>query len=245
MAFFPKKAFVLAAGKGERMRPLTDNCPKPLLLVDERTMLDRALDALEQAGVEEVVVNTHYLGRMIADHLETRKTPKITVVHEDKLLDTGGGVRNVIEFFGDEPFYVLNADILWTDGVEPALTRMAKMWDDNKMDLLLLMQDLGDLPHWKGGGDYYLADGSDRPVFAKRAPSPANYVFTGPRIVHPRLFDGVEKGVFSFLQLFHKAEEAGRLFALRHDGVWYHVGTPEEFERTNKILSAKKIPAVK
>jgi len=238
MSQAPKKAFVLAAGKGERMRPLTDNCPKPLLEVGGASMLDRALDALEAVGVEEVVVNTYYLGHMIEDHLKDRTSPKITISREDTLLDTGGGVKKALEYFGDEPFYVLNADVVWTDGREKTLKALADKWDPSKMDLLLLLHPTENLPAYAGRGDYYLADGTDQPIFAKNTGREANYIFAGPRIVNPALFDGAPEGAFSFLELFHKAEKAGRLYALRHDGEWHHVGTPEALEKTNQILSA-------
>jgi MurNAc alpha-1-phosphate uridylyltransferase len=238
----PKKAFVLAAGRGERMRPLTDTCPKPLLNVGGMSMLDRALDALAAAGVEEAIVNVCYLGEMIAEHLKKReaagKAPRITISREDEMLDTGGGVKKALAFFGDEPFYVLNADVVWTDGAESTLSAMARAWDAARMDLLLLLHTTTDLPGYAGRGDYYLAEGSDQPVFGKKADAPANFIFAGPRIVHPRLFKDAPEGAFSFLQLFHKAEAAGRLFAHRHDGDWHHVGTPEALEKTNQILSA-------
>lgn len=240
MAAAPKKAFVLAAGLGERMRPLTDNCPKPLLYVGGSTMLGRTLDALSEAGVEEVVVNVHYLPQMIEEHLKNRRAPKITFSREEKLLDTGGGVKKMLEFFGSEPFYVLNADVLWTDGpAGTTLRQMAAKWDPATMDILFLLHTTADLPHYAGKGDYYLADGSDKPVFRERSDKQANYIFAGPRIVHPRLFDGAPDGAFSFLALFHKAEAAGRLFAHRHDGEWHHVGTPEAFEETNRLLQAQ------
>lgn len=245
----PKKAFVLAAGRGERMRPLTDTCPKPLLEVGGVSMLDRALDALVAAGVEDVVVNTCYLGEKIADHLKARqaagKAPRITRSHEDEMLDTGGGVKKVIDFFGDEPFYVLNADVVWTDGAKPTLSAMAEAWDSDKMDVMLLLHTTTDLPSYAGRGDYYLADDSNQPVFGKNAPAPANFIFAGPRIAHPRIFKDAPAGAFSFLQLFHKAEAAGRLFAHRHDGEWHHVGNPEALEKTNQILSQKKSAADK
>lgn len=236
----PKKAFVLAAGRGERMRPLTDACPKPLLDVAGRSMLDRALDALAAAGVEEAVVNTCYLGSMIEEHLAQRMAagqgPRITISREDVMLDTGGGVKKALAFFGDEPFYVLNADVIWTDGATPTLEQMAQAWDGARMDLLLLLHTTQDLPGYMGRGDYYLADGSSTPVFGKTAAQPANYIFAGPRIVHPRLFKDAPEGAFSFLQLFHKAEAAGRLAAHRHDGGWYHVGNPEALEKTAALL---------
>jgi MurNAc alpha-1-phosphate uridylyltransferase len=237
----PQKAFVLAAGHGQRMRPLTDRCPKPLLYVGERTMLDRALDDLAAVGVEEVVVNLHYLGDMIVEHLKGRTSPRVIFSHEPEKLETGGGVQKGLSHFGDEAFYVLNADVVWTDGEKGrVLQQMADMWDDEKMDLLLLLHPAADVPAYAGKGDYYLAEGTDRPVFKSLAEEPANYIFAGPRIVHPRLFEGVAPGNFSFLQLFHKAEAAGRLYGLRHDGEWYHVGTPEALEDTNRILSARE-----
>jgi MurNAc alpha-1-phosphate uridylyltransferase len=240
MADVPKKAFVLAAGRGERMRPLTDNCPKPLLYVGGRTMLDRALDALEEAGVEEVVVNLYYLGGMIEEHLKTRKSPKITFSHEDELLDTGGGVKKALSFFGKEPFFVLNADVVWTDGVSGStLKDMAATWDASKMDILLLLHTTQDLPAYNGKGDYYLPEGSLQPQFRERAGKPANFIFAGPRIVNPAIFAGAPEGAFSFLELFHKAEAAGRLYAHRHEGDWHHVGTPEALEETNRILAAQ------
>lgn len=239
------KAFVLAAGLGARMRPLTDNCPKPLLYVGGRTMLDRTLDALVAAGVTDVVVNVHYLGEMIEDHLKARKDLNITISREDVLLDTGGGVQKMIEHFKDEPFFVLNADVVWTDGPDkPALTQMAEKWDAGKMDILLLLHTTEDLPAYAGQGDYYLPAGGDQPQFAKsdeylKSGKPdANYIFAGPRIVHPRVFDGVAPGVFSFRDIFLAAEAKGRLYGHVHDGAWHHVGTPEALEKTNQILAA-------
>jgi MurNAc alpha-1-phosphate uridylyltransferase len=244
MSTKPTKAFVPAAGLGERMRPLTDNCPKPLLVIDGKPMLDRILDTLLEAGVTDVVVNTHYLGQMIIDHLKNRKHPRITLSPETELLDTGGSVKKMLNFFGDEPFFVLNADVVWTSGKEPTLKAMADKWDSSKMDLLMLLHPSANVPEYAGAGDYYLADGSDQPIFAKgpdrRTENKPNYIYASAYIVHPRLFEGVTEKKFSGLQLFHKAEKAGRLYSLRHDGEWYHVGTPEAFAETNNILAKKR-----
>jgi MurNAc alpha-1-phosphate uridylyltransferase len=202
-------------------------------------MLDRALDALAAAGVTDVVVNTFYLGHMISDHLAARAAPKIKIVNEHQLLDTGGGVKNALAHFGDDPFFVLNGDVLWTDGPsKPALARLRDAWDGDKMDILLLLHPFKDLPAHAGSGDYFLPDGSMQPRFArhKNAPLTPNMVFAGPRIVHPRLFNAAPDGAFSFLDLFHKAEAAGRLYAVVHDGAWYHVGTPDALRETDAIL---------
>lgn len=228
-----KKAFVLAAGKGLRMRPLTDDRPKPLIEVDGRAMLDRALDDLAAAGVTEVVVNTHYLGDKIEEHLKNRKDMAISISREEELLDTGGGVRRVLDFFGDQPFYVLNADVVWTNGPVNALTRLAQAWDENKMDALLLLcpKDKANDPDLKG--DFAL-DADGRLTSGGR-----DMVFAGPRIVTPRLFDGAPDGAFSFTDLFRKAEKAGRLYGLVHDARWFHVGTPAMLRETNAALKRK------
>lgn len=229
-----KKAFVLAAGKGLRMRPLTDHCPKPLIEVDGSSMLDRALDDLAAAGVTEIVVNTHYLGEKIEDHLKKRKDLAITISREDELLDTGGGVRRVLDFFGNQPFYVLNADVVWTNGPVKALTRLAEAWDENKMDALLLLcpKDKANDPDLKG-------DFSVDPA-GRLSSKGKDMVFAGPRIVTPRLFDNAPEGAFSFTDLFRKAEKAGRLYGMVHDAGWFHVGTPAMLHQTNAALKALK-----
>lgn len=235
-----KRGFVLAAGKGERMRPLTETCPKPLIPVGGRTMLDRALDALQASGVEEVVINTHHLGQMIVDHLKNYRAMKVIFSPEEKLLETGGGIRHALHHFKDEPFFVLNGDAFWREGArQPALSRMAAMWDGGKMDLLLLLHAMKDIPYYDGPADYFLEGKSGQPNFAKgekKYPG-AHHVFGGTRIVHPRLFDGVAEGFFTFRDMMLETEARGRLYALEHDGPWYHVGTPQELEETNKLLA--------
>lgn len=235
MTFVPDKAFVLAAGFGTRMRPLTENCPKPLLEVGGQSMLNRALDALAAAGVQEAVVNAHYLADQVTAHVRDRSVPKIHVSVETEILDTAGGVQPHVPFFDNRPFYVLNADVVWEDGpATSALARLAAAWDDARMDILLLLH-----PVPEGTGDYYLPEGTMKPVFAAHGAHPANTVFAGPRIVHPRVFDGVAAGKRSFLDLFHAAEAAGRLAGLRHDGAWHHISTPVDFEKTNALFAAR------
>ena len=240
-----KKAFVLAAGKGTRMLHLSDECPKPMLKVDNITMLDHALDALQKAGVEEVVVNTFHLAEVIEDHLANRQDLKITISREEELLETAGGVKKAIEFFGDEPFFVLNSDVVWTDNSESTLLSMAKNWDSDKMDLMLLMHPVETAHFYDGEGDYHLDNECGELVFAKDQASniKPNSVFAGPRIVHPRIFDNVEYGRRSFIELFHTAEKNGRLYGYRHNGEWFHVGTPEALEETNRIFAEKRTGA--
>ena len=230
-----EKAFILAAGLGERMRPLTDTCPKPMLSIGGRTMIDRALDSCVQVGVKQVVVNLNYLGHMIEDHLKNRTDIDIIFSWEDELLNTGGGVRKCLDHFGDDPFFVLNSDVIWTDGQKPALKNLLDMWDGDAMDILIMLYDKNRLEEPDIKGDYVMCD-TGQIVRNKEGNLDADYVFAGPRIVHPRLFGDYPTGAFSFLTLFDRAQMDGRLFGRVHDGVWYHVGTPEALSATEKSL---------
>jgi MurNAc alpha-1-phosphate uridylyltransferase len=222
----PRNAMVLAAGLGLRLRPITEMMPKPLVPVAGRTMLDRVLDALDAVGVTACVVNTHYLGHMIAAHLERRQRPAIHVSPERELLDTGGGVARVLPRLGSAPFYTVNADILWEEGPgTPALARLAEAFDDATMDGLLLVVPLGRAVGYDGKGDFNLGAES-RLIRRGTAPS-ADFVFTGVQILHPRLFTGHPDGAFSLNRLYDQAIAGGRLCGLVHVGRWFHIGTVE------------------
>lgn len=222
----PRNAMVLAAGLGLRLRPITDMIPKPLVPVAGRTMLDRVLDALDAVGVSSCVVNTHYLGHLIAAHLERRERPAIHVSPEIELLDTGGGVAKVLPRLGSAPFYTVNADILWEEGPgAPALSRLAEALDDEMMDGLLLVVPLGRAVGYDGKGDFNL-DAEGRLLRRGVAPA-ADYVFTGVQILHPRLFAGHPDGAFSLNRLYDKAIAERRLHGLVHVGRWFHIGTVE------------------
>jgi MurNAc alpha-1-phosphate uridylyltransferase len=218
------KAMVLAAGLGLRMRPITATIPKPLVEVAGRTLLDHALDRLVDAGIEEAVVNVHYLGGKIRDHLATRAQPRITVSDEsDALLETGGGVRRALPLLG-ERFFAVNSDVLWLDGTQSALRRLEAAWDEHEADILLLLQRTTTAFGYDGSGDYFL-DPLGIPRRRRNEPV-APYVFSGVQILHRRIFDGVTDQRFSLNRLYDRAEEAGRLRAIAHDGLWYHIGTP-------------------
>ncbi len=221
----PRKAMVLAAGFGTRLRPITEKTPKPLVMVGGRTLLDRAIDRLEQAGVKTVVVNLHYLGHLIEQHLRKRKSPEILFTHEEEILETGGGIANALDLLGDEPFYVANTDIMWLNGPQCTLGRMAQAWDDVRMDALLLLHFTVDAYGYKGNGDFSVdPDGRIRRR-PEREISP--YLNTGVQILHPRLFKDMPVEPFSLNVLYDRAICDGRLFGIVHDGEWFHIGTQE------------------
>lgn len=231
----PQVAMVLAAGLGKRMRPLTDTLPKPLVPVAGRTLLDRVLDRFEAVSVPRVVINLHYFREVMEAHLKMRRRPPIELSPEPDLLETGGGVRNALPRLGAAPFYVANADVLWLDGRTPALTRLARAWNDETMDALLLLQPTVTATGYDGTGDYF-ADPLGRLRRRKRHEL-APFIFAGVQILHPRLFAHAPDGAFSLNRLYDHAEAAGRLWGVRHDGLWFHVGTPQGLAETEELLA--------
>ena len=221
-----KTAMVLAAGLGTRMQPLTKMRPKPLIRLACRTLIDRVLDHLNTAGVTKIVVNTHYKSEMLEIHLAKRKG--IVFSPEPVLLETGGGVKKALRQLGGNAFFVVNSDAVWLDGPTPALQRMAKEWDEDKMDALLLFQRTVAVRGAAGRGDFFLENNGHAARRQEHAIAP--YLFAGVQILHPRLFEGTPDGAFSLNTLYDRAEETGRLRGIVHDGEWYHVGTPEQRE---------------
>ena len=231
----PYKAMVLAAGLGTRLKPVTDTLPKALVQVDNRALIDHALDRLEAVGVGEVVVNTHYLAEQLQAHLSGRKSPVLQISHEDDLLDTGGGIAKALPLLVDDPFLAVNADAFWLNGPYDALQRMAHTWDDDTMDGLLLLHSTVEAYGYTGLGDFCapLGDG----VLTRRLEGEVSpWLFTGIQMLHPRLFKTAPDGAFSLNLLYDRAIESGRLLGVVHDGEWFHVGTPQGLEEAETYM---------
>jgi MurNAc alpha-1-phosphate uridylyltransferase len=228
---------VLSAGLGLRMRPITEHTPKPLVMVAGRCLLDRALDHYAEAGLKRAVVNTHHLADKIKTHLGARTRPPIVLSHEPELLETGGGVLNALPMLGDAPFVVCNSDALWLNGPLPAVSRLARAWNGAVMDALLLVSVIPGTLGYEGRGDFYM-DGVGR--LRRRAERGiAPFLFTGLQILHPRLFAGETPGKWSLNRVYDKALAAERLYGLRHDGAWYHVGDPAGLVAVEARLKAE------
>ena len=238
MSAAPGAAMVLAAGLGTRVRPITEALPKPLVQINGRTLLDHAIDRLALAGVERVIVNIHYKAAMVAAQLARRDHPQIEVSEEAELLDTGGGVARALPRLG-EFFFVVNGDVFWLDGKEHALARLAGAFDPERMDAILLFQRTVTAVGYDGIGDYFL-DPLGRPR-RRREREVAPYLFGGIQLLHRRLFEGVDAPVFSLVRLYDRAEQAGRLRAIVHDGEWYHIGTPAGLAATRERLSSHRV----
>jgi len=229
---------VLAAGLGTRLRPITLSRPKALIEVSGKTLLDHALDRLAEAGVEDAVVNTHHLADRIARHLASRTWPRIHLSHETEILETGGAIAKALPLLGPDPFYVVNAKIVWQGGRKDALLQLAEAWNEAEMDGLLLMQPTASAVGYDGPGDFTM-DQLGR--LAWRAPQiVVPFVYASIQILHPRLFEGAPKGAFSLHPLWTRAMEAGRLFGLRHDGAWYHVTTAPGLAEVERELGLSR-----
>jgi N-acetyl-alpha-D-muramate 1-phosphate uridylyltransferase len=226
MSVTPRKAMILAAGLGLRMRPLTDHTPKPLIKVAGRALVDHVLDKLADVDVSEAIVNVHYLPDQIIDHVASRTRPRVIISDErDRVLGTGGGVVKALPLLGGAPFFHVNSDSLWIDGVRSNLGLLAELFDPARMDILLLMAPTASSIGYGGRGDYaMLPEGQLR---KRREKEVVPFVYAGAAIMSPAIFTKAPAGDFSLTKLFDRANEQERLFGVRLDGVWMHVGTPD------------------
>jgi MurNAc alpha-1-phosphate uridylyltransferase len=232
-----RRAMLLAAGLGTRMRPLTDRMPKPLLPLGGRALIDHALDRLQDAGVETVVVNAHWQADQLAAYLERRSCPRTVLLREPALLDTGGGVKAALRLLGTEPFFVVNGDTFWLDGTRPALARLAAAFDPGSVDGALLVHRTFQVHAEVGFGDFALdAWGTLR---RRREREVAPYIYAGLQIVSPALLAGMPDGRFSMNLAWDAAMSRGRLHGVVHDGLWFHLSTPADLSEAESILQAR------
>jgi N-acetyl-alpha-D-muramate 1-phosphate uridylyltransferase len=233
------KAMLLAAGLGKRMRPLTDNKPKPLIEVAGKPLIDHVLDRLALSGVGLAIVNVHYYADQMEAHLAVRKRPKILISDErDGLLDSGGGVRKVLAWLGNEPFIVCNCDSFWIEGPQINLDLLKAAWDPMQMDILMLVAATATSIGFDGRGDYNL--GCRGALVRRREGETAPFAYGGMLLIKPELFEGTPE-IFSLNRLFDQAEARGRLFGKRLDGIWLHVGTPEAVTQAEAKIARSPI----
>jgi MurNAc alpha-1-phosphate uridylyltransferase len=237
MPVSPTTAMILAAGFGQRMRPLTDTRPKPLVEVAGKPLLDHVLDRIAAAGVTTAVVNVHYLGEQIISHVAARQRPKVVISDErNEILGTGGAVVKALPLLGTAPFFHLNSDTLWIDGVRPNLSRLAEAFDPARMDILLLLAPTAGSTGYSGSGDYSMTP--DGRIARRRENQVVPFVYAGAAILSPALFAHAPKGEFSLTRMFDMAGERDRLFGLRLDGTWMHVGTPDAIAAAERAYLA-------
>jgi MurNAc alpha-1-phosphate uridylyltransferase len=233
----PRHAMVLAAGLGTRMRPFNGQLPKPLVTVGGKALIDYVLDRLAQAGVERAVVNVHHMADAIERHLASRQRPQIVISDERaELLGTAGGVVKALPELGGGPFFHINSDTIWIDGVKSNLTRLAAAFDPERMDGLLLLAPATTSIGYNGRGDF--AMGPDGRLARRGEREVVPFVYAGAAILTPQFFAGVPPGPASMSPLFDRAIEAERLYGLRLEGLWMHVGTPDAVKAAEAAILA-------
>ncbi len=234
--YMPEIAMVFAAGLGTRMRPVTDTMPKPLIKVGGRALIDHSLDRFAEAGVKKAIVNVHYLPDMVIEHLLKRAQPEIIISDErDKLLDQGGGICKVLDQFEGKPFFVCNTDAFWIEGLSNNLQELAAVWDEEIMDILLLVAST---PHSIGvdwPGDFTMD--KDGRLIKRAEKEVAPFVYSGIGIIKVDLFSAETREIFGLAQYFFQAAQRGRLYGKRLDGQWLHVGRPETIAEAEEAVA--------
>jgi MurNAc alpha-1-phosphate uridylyltransferase len=227
---------VFAAGLGTRMRPLTDKSPKPLVKVAGAALIDRCLAPFAAAGVERAVVNVHHFADQVEAHLQGRTRPMIVISDErEKLLDQGGGIKKALPLLGEAPFFVCNTDAFWIEGPKSNLARLSAAFDPARMDAILLVASSAASVGVDWPGDFMMA--ADGRLQKREARHVAPFVYTGVGIVKPESFRVVPDEVFRLAPLLFDSAARGRLFGVRLDGLWLHVGRPESVDEAERALS--------
>ncbi|MEP2989061.1 MAG: nucleotidyltransferase family protein [Parasphingorhabdus sp.] len=231
-------AMVMAAGLGTRMRPLTDNKPKPLVKVAGKAMIDHCFDKLAETSVENVVVNVHYFPDMLEAHLKTANYPFEVHVSDERsqLMETGGGLVKAQQLIEEYPFFCINSDNLWSDGSPSSLEQLANFWDETRMDALLLVVPHSSARNYKGLGDFLLD--SEGHITRKAPGGEAPFIYTGVQLISKRLLRDAPNGPFSTMKLWERAISEKRLFGFVHDGEWYEVGSPDAIAPTEAALAS-------
>jgi MurNAc alpha-1-phosphate uridylyltransferase len=226
-------AMVLAAGRGERLRPLTDETPKPLIEVDGVCLLDRILTHLRPLEIPNTVVNAHHLADRLEQHLGGLDHPGLILSHETEPLETGGGVMAARAHLQDtDGFLVINGDSLWIDGPRPVLEKLVAAWDPETMDILLLVYPFARVLGFHGRGDF---DMGPLGRLNRRTESHiAPFAYIGVSILHPRILEGAPEGSFSLNQLYDRAQAKERLYGMVHDGLWYHISTERDLAQARR-----------
>jgi N-acetyl-alpha-D-muramate 1-phosphate uridylyltransferase len=235
--FLPHTAMVLAAGLGKRMRPITDTIPKPLVSVAGKPLIDWGLDHLADAGVQNAVVNVHYLADQIEAHVASRKDMGFQISDErEALLESGGGIIKALPLLGNDPFFLINSDTFWLDDGEANLVRLAKTFDHEQMDILLMLAAHGQATGHGDKSDFTIQPDGRLARYAEGGGT--GYIYAGAAILHPRIFGGAQADAHSLNREFNAAIEAGRLFGMPMHGQWITVGTPDAIEPAEAIVAA-------
>ena len=217
------KAMILAAGFGKRIHPLTLTSPKPLLKIGNETLLSNTLKFLELSGINQVVINVHYLGEQIVDYINKNKfNLNISIVKEkDKILDTGGGILNAIQHFSNEAFLIINPDTLWSSHYLKELKLMQKVFSEYKKKCLLLVVNKKKSFDQSLKGDFNLKNN----LVGRKERDNLDYIYTGLQIIESEVFSDINEKVFSINRIWDKLIASNELQAFESNIDFLHVST--------------------
>ncbi len=232
----PDTAMIFAAGLGQRMLPLTNKTPKPMVKILGKPLIDYRLDKLVEAGVKRAVINTYHLAEILEEHLKKRNDIEIIISREDILLETGGGLVKARKHLGDKPIYIINCDVIWTDEGGSSLIKLAKHWNSQIMDELLLLQPIGDAIGYEGDGDFNLDKNGQLTRIGKHGSKNLPYIFTGIQIFEPSLLDGYPESPFSRTEIWKNKQHHNRMHGITHQGMWLHIDNIKAIANAEEIL---------
>ncbi len=233
---------ILAAGRGERLKPFTNQLPKPLIEIGSISILDRILNLYNEANIKSLVVNTSYLGDLISRHLQKRNIiPNTVISYEPKRLDTGGGVANALPHLGKDVFVVSNADVVVLPGNKGnPIKRLSDNWDVKYMDVLLLVCIPSKTVAYRGSCDFYL-ENMNKGKLTREYNTNKSHIFSGMQLLSPNIFKYINSKSFSLNEIYNIAAQNNRLWGLVHDGLWFHIGNPQELEEVKNWFKNKKL----
>ena len=225
-----KKAMILAAGYGKRMRPLTEKIPKPLIKIGQKNLLERSIELLTKIGIDELVINTHHLSEKIDNFLKNKNYEiSITLTKEEELLDTGGGILNATKKFENNPFFVLNPDTIWSKNYYEELKILENSYLENNKPILLLVDKTNS--HDKSfKGDFNFAENNQIIRGTNN-----QLIFTGVQIINRSIFEGIKKKAFSMNEVWNHMIEKKKLLGQESNQIFFHVNNIKVYEELNKL----------
>lgn len=231
-----KTAFILAAGQGTRLRPYTNNIPKPMVSVAGKPIIEHIADKLKLVGVSNIIINLYYLGDVIKKYF---KNSDFIFSDENKILDTGGGVKHALNHIKEDSFFLINGDAFWVENDDyNTLETLNQAWNPDKMDILLLLQPVQEMKLTQGIGDYDL---DEKGRATRSLDKTGAYMFAGIRLTKKSVIKTIDDNVFSFLKCMDIAEKNGKLFGLISQCDWHHISTPEDLKSVNDALGFETV----
>ncbi len=229
------QAFILAAGRGERMKPLTNTIPKPLAKINGKPIIDYTIEKLSALkNINKIIINSYYLAEVLENHLASLNNPKIVISHENEKLETGGGLINALSLINtNQPLLIINGDLFWQDEDNSLLKTMLENFDENKMDILLALKPNNQFFGYEGNGDFDLNEAGE----VKNSVNPS-HTYIGIQIIHPRILENApEEKSFSLNYFFQKAVAENRIGGIEVREKPFHIGTVESLEAVNNLIT--------